>query len=230
MIRRVDRGSERGPGGRGRRDPLRGLLRLGLNESFAMTYPPSLLRLLIVLHPDLKTSIRGGYTAEVSRVLNQRKLDVAIVSQPCLESHVRAKPSESISSRGSRIQRFIAAARHLTCRSRGISSRDQPAECAGAQDCDGLVRKRRGQAHARQPLHNLAATIPMVIDDVAIGLIPIRVMRDHVRRRIARSLPISPAIGGHQVSFCYQASEFGPSLQRVLKLICAVITERGMFT
>ena len=34
------------------RDPLRGLLRLGLNESFAMTCLPDLLQLLIEQHPD----------------------------------------------------------------------------------------------------------------------------------------------------------------------------------
>ncbi len=72
-------------------DPLKGLLRLGLNESFAFICLPELLRRLQMSYPDLKTSIHVGDTAAVSRLLNERKLDVGIVSQPDLEPHVEAQ-------------------------------------------------------------------------------------------------------------------------------------------
>jgi hypothetical protein len=40
---------------------------------------------------------------------------------------------------------------------------------------------------------------------------------------------VFPAIPGHRVSFCYQASEFGPSLQAILDLIRHIVAQHGLF-
>ena len=213
------------------RDPLRGLLRLGLNESFAMTCLPDLLQLLIEQHPDLKTSIHVGDTAEVSRLLNQRKLDVAIVSQPDLESHVQAQPIGTnlfawFAGPGVSLPRRTLSPAELAAYHLVISP-----QSARLHTTAMTWFARSGVKPSRVSLcNNLAVTIPMVLKGVAIGLIPVRVMRDHVRRREARPVTTSPAIGGHQVSLCYQASEFGPNLQQILKLIRTLIAEQGVFT
>ena len=52
------------------RDPLKGMLRLGLNESFALICLPELLRRLEQRYPGIKTSVFVGDTGLVSRRLD----------------------------------------------------------------------------------------------------------------------------------------------------------------
>ena len=73
------------------RDPLRGQLRIGVNETFALIALQDLLQRLEVEYPNLRTSISVGDTGEVSHLLNDRKLDIGIVSQPDIEHHVQAQ-------------------------------------------------------------------------------------------------------------------------------------------
>ena len=212
------------------RDPLRGLLRLGMNESFALVGLAALLQKLMARHPELKTSVHVGDTAEVSRLLNERKLDVAIVSQPDLEAHVQAQHIGI-----NQFAWFAAAGTALP--KRPLS----PAELAGFHLAISPPSARLhttatawfarvGIKPARVSLcNNLAVTSLMVLNGIAVGLIPVRVMRDPLRRREARIVNVSPAIDGHRVSPCYQASEFGPKLQQILELTRAVIIEQQLF-
>ncbi len=70
----------------------------------------------------------------------------------------------------------------------------------------------------------------MILNGVTTGLVPVRVLRDELERGEAKLLPVSPPIPGHRVSLCYQASEFGPSLQRILDLIREMVTRDKLFT
>src|SRR5438046_1608860 len=74
------------------RDPLKGMLRLGLNESFALICLPDLLRRLEQRYPGIKTSVFVGDTGLVSQKLNEQELDIAIVSEPAVGPHVRQEP------------------------------------------------------------------------------------------------------------------------------------------
>ena len=74
------------------RDPLNGMLRLGLNESFALICLPELLQRLEQRYPGIKTSVFVGDTGLVSQSLNRKELDIAIVSEPKVGAHVRLEP------------------------------------------------------------------------------------------------------------------------------------------
>lgn len=213
------------------RDPLRGLLRLGMNESFALVGLSELLQKLMARHPELRTSIHVGDTAEVGTLLNGRKLDVAIVSQPDLEPHVQAEPVG--------VNRFAwFAAPHTAVPAGPIA----PAELAqfhlaiSPQSARLHATatswfSRAGVKPARMSLcNNLAVTIRMVLKGIAIGLIPIRVMQEHLQRREVRVVDVSPEVGGHRVFLCYQVSEFGPKLQQVLDVTRTVLVEQQLFT
>src|SRR5882724_3297555 len=71
------------------RDPLKGLLRLGLNETFGLVCLPDLLRHLEEQYPALMTSVQVGDTGTVSRMLNEQQLDIAVISEPDVAEHVR---------------------------------------------------------------------------------------------------------------------------------------------
>jgi hypothetical protein len=41
---------------------------------------------------------------------------------------------------------------------------------------------------------------------------------------------VSPLIPGHRVSICYQVSEFGPSMQRLVELVRELVMRHKLFT
>lgn len=213
------------------RDPLKGLLRLGLNESFALICLPGLLAQLQLRYPDLKTSIHVGDTAAVGRLLNERKLDIAIVSQPDLEPHVQAQPI-GVNELG-----WIAG-RQMTI-APGILS---PADLARLPL---TISPPTARLHATamawfaragvvpdrlSTCNSLPVTMLTVVSGLAIGLLPVRVMRAELERGDVRLLSLTPPIPGHRVSLCYQASEFGPRLQEILDVIRELVVKDELFT
>jgi DNA-binding transcriptional LysR family regulator len=213
------------------RDPLRGLLRLGLNESFALVGLPDLLQRLLAQHPDLRTSVHVGDTGEVTRLLNERKLDVAIVSQPDLQSHVQAEPIGInqfawFAGPGIAIPRRALRPSELTRYHLATSPQG-----ARLHETTGAWFSRDGVASPRLSLCNsLPVTITMALRSLAVCLLPTRIMQDYQRQRQVRIVPVTPEVSGHRVSLCYQASEFGPQLERVLAQIRAVIEEQKLFS
>lgn len=212
------------------RDPLRGELRLGLNESFALVALPALVQRLRERHPDLRTAIHVGDTGDVSRLLNDRKLDVAIVSQPDLQPHVQA---EQVG-----INEFAWFA------GPGIAVPRRPLQPAELGRFHLMVSPQSARLHATATTwlaaggvsaprlsvcNNLPVTIRMVLNGLAIALVPVRVMEEHLRRREVRVMPVTPPVVGHRVSLCYQVSEFGPQLEQVLSLTRRVISEQRLF-
>lgn len=213
------------------RDPLKGLLRLGLNESFALICLPGLLAQLQLRYPDLKTSIHVGDTAAVGRLLNERKLDIAIVSQPDLEPHVQAQPI-GVNELGWIAGRQMAIAP-------GILS---PADLARLPL---TISPPTARLHATamawfaragvvpdrlSTCNSLPVTMLTVVSGLAIGLLPVRVMRAELERGDVRLLSLTPPIPGHRVSLCYQASEFGPRLQEILDVIRELVVKDELFT
>jgi DNA-binding transcriptional LysR family regulator len=213
------------------RDPLRGLLRIGVNESFSLVCLPDLLQRLEIEYPNLKTSIRVGDTAEVSRLLNERKLDVGIVSQPDLEPHVQAQPigvnqlgwfaGPGVTVPRQALTPLALSRFHLTISP--PSARLHATATAWFAQA-GVTPPRVSTCNS------LPVTILMILRGLAIGLVPTVMMQDHVRRREARFVTVSPAMGGHRVMLCNQASEFGPKLQQILDLIRTILAERRLFT
>ena len=213
------------------RDPLKGVLRLGLNESFALVCLSELLRQLEAQHPDLKTSVHVGDTGAVARLLNERMLDVAIVSQPGLEPHVKSIPI------GTNEMGWIAAARmqlpqgvlspaalarfHLTISP--PTARLFTTAMSWFADA-GVVPSRVSTCNT------LSVTSLAILGSLTIGLVPVRVMQAELERGEVRLVPVSPPIVGHRVFLCYQASELGSSLERVLALMRELIANKKLFT
>lgn len=213
------------------RDPLRGLLRLGLNESFALICLPDLLQRLEAEYPDLKTAIHVGDTAEVGRLLNERRLDVGIVSQPDLEPHVQAQPIGT-----NPLAWFAGAGVAIGARTLSplMLSRFHLIISPQSARLYATAMSWFAQAGVTPALvsmcNSLPVTIRIILAGRAIGLAPVRLMQEHVLRQEAQQVAVTPAMGGHRVSLCYQASEFGPGLQQVLDLVRSVIAERRLFT
>ena len=212
------------------RDPLKGMLRLGLNESFALICLPDLLRRLELRYPGIKISVFVGDTGLVSQKLDRQELDIAIVSEPTVGPHVRREPIGS-----NPLGWFAAIDFELA---RGVLS---PADLG---QFHLIVSPPTAQLHSTvtkwfadagvSPLrvstcNSLSVTILTIVHGTAIGLVPIRVMQEEIERRRVKLVPVAPDVRAHRVSICYQISEFGPGLKVLVDLTRELIAEHRLF-
>jgi|SRR5947209_14741339 len=212
------------------RDPLKGVLRLGLNESFGMICLTDLLRRLEERHPALKTSVQVGDTATVSRLLNEHQLDLAVISEPNVADAIAREPL------GTNELGWFASAGFDAPR-RVLSPADL---CAyhlivtppPARLYTTATRwfSEAGAAPARLSMCNsLTVTILTIESGLAVGLVPVRVMQDALTRRSVRRLAVAPPIPGHRVWICHQAGDFGASMQGLVELVREVVAQHKLF-
>jgi len=212
------------------RDPLLGKLRLGVNESFALICLTDLMRSLGEQHPSLQTSVVVGDTGTVSRLLNEHQLDLAVVSEPEVGSHIRRVPL------GRNELGWIAKG--------DFPLPDRPMTPDDIARHHLMVSPQTARLHATMSnwfaeagvtprrvstCNALSVTILSVLSGLAIGLVPVRVVADDLAAGRVLRIPVTVPIGGHAVSLCYQIADFGPSLQAVVELSKNLIEQHNLF-
>lgn len=213
------------------RDPLRGRLRLGLIDSFALICLSDLLASLEKEYPDVRTSVYVGDSATVSRMMNERELDVAIAAEPDLEPHVHAQAVGVndvgwVASTKLDISNVAHTAQDLARYHLFINP---PPTRLNSAALDWFAKA--GVSPPRvSTCNNLQTTVLTILDGLAIGLVPLRVLQPEIRQGRAKHIPITPQIKGHEISLCYQANEFGPHLQHVLDIIRRLIADYKVFS
>jgi DNA-binding transcriptional LysR family regulator len=212
------------------RDPLKGVLRLGLNESFALICLPDLLRRLEQRYPGIRTSVFVGDTGVVSGMLNDRALDIAIVSEPAVGAHVHHEPI------GRNRLGWFASAEFKAARAALTPADLCPFHLIVSPPTARLyktVTKWFADAGATpsrvSTCNSLSATMLAVVQGAAIGLVPIRVMQDEIERRRVKLIAVTPDVPAHRVSICYQASEFGPGLNVLVDLTRELVAKHKLF-
>lgn len=201
-------------------DPLKGVLRLGLNETFGLICLTDLQRRLEERYPALKTSVQVGDTPTISRLINEQQLDLAVISEPDVAEHVLREPIGVnefgwFASSASEISRRVVTPADLCPLHLIVTS--PPARLYAT------VTRWFNQANATPQrlsmCNSLPVTIRVIASGLAVGLVPVRVMQDRLAYGEVRQLSVSPPPPGHRVSICYQTSEVGPGLRHVVQLV-----------
>jgi len=212
------------------RDPLKGVLRLGLNESFALISATDLIQRIEKIYPSLRTSLFVGDTGTVSRMLNEQELDVAIVSEAQVEGHVK---QEYIGKNrmGWFVHEDFPAARDIR----------SPADLAAlhliisppSAKLHATVMKWFADAKVTperiSTCNSLSITVQAVVKGLGVALVPIRIIQGEIDAHRVKALPVVPEVPPHSVSICYQASEFGPALKTLVDLIRELIAHHQLF-
>jgi DNA-binding transcriptional LysR family regulator len=212
------------------RDPLKGTLRLGVNETFAFICLPELLKRIEQRYPAIRTSVFVGDTGVVSGRLNDQALDIAVVSEPSLAPHVSQEPL------GVNVFGWFASA-SLTLPRRTFTPGDleqyqllvppPPARLHATVMkwfADAGVKPRRIST-----CNSIHATAETVAQGAAIGVVPVRIMQAAVEKRGARLLKLNPPLPSHKVAICYQIREFGPGLKVLVDLIRELVAKHRPF-
>ncbi|TPI41347.1 LysR family transcriptional regulator [Mesorhizobium sp. B3-1-6] len=212
------------------RNPLMGLLRLGLTETFALICLPELLNRLESRYPSLKTSVQVGDTASLGKLFSEQVLDVAIMSEPDIDHDIRREPLGT-----NELSWYVGPNTNIPLGS--LSPADLcahhliiPPPPARLYTTAMRWFSQAGATPLRLSMCNsLSVTIPTVINGLAVGLIPTRVMADRVARGEVRRLNVVPAMDGHRVSICYQPGEANSGLQEVIQLMRDLVAEYRLF-
>lgn len=212
------------------RDPMKGTLRLGVNETFAFICLPDLVKRIEKRYPAIRMSVFVGDTGVVSGKLNEQALDIAVVSEPTVAAHVSTEPL-GVNAFGW----FASPVYRLGKRTLAPADLERfhlivPAPPARLHAtvakwfADAGIKPRRFST-----CNSLHATAEAVRQGAAIGILPVRVMQSLVEEQAVRLLKVSPPLPAHRVAICYQVREFGPSLRVLVDLIREVVRERGPF-
>ena len=213
------------------RDPLKGVLRLGLNESFGLICLTDLLRRLEERHPALKASVQVGDTAMVSRMLNERQLDLAVISEPTVAEEIAREPLGTnelgwFASASFQVPRRVLSPADLCAYHLIITPPPARLYTTATRwfSEDGAAPLRLSMCNS------LSVTILTIESGLAVGLVPVRVMQDAMTRGAVRRLSVSPPVPGHRVWICHQAADFGASMQRLVELVREVVVQHKLFT
>jgi len=212
------------------RDPLKGTLRLGVNETFAFVCLPELLKRMEQQYPAIRTDVFVGDTGIVSARLNDQALDIAVVSEPAVAPHVSQMPL-GVNAFGW----FASASVTLPRRTFAPADLEQyqllvpppPARLHATVMkwfANAGVKPRRIST-----CNSILAAAETIAQGVAIGVVPVRIMHAAVERRGVRLLKVSPPMPGHQVAICYQIREFGPGLKVLVELIRELVATHKLF-
>jgi DNA-binding transcriptional LysR family regulator len=211
-------------------DPLRGTLRLGVSGSFALVGLDLLLDRLRRRHPDLKTTVHVGDSRTISDLLNDFKLDLAVTSEYRIAEHVHRER--------------IGLNRHAWFAASSLALDDAPLSPGGLAQHHLIVTPPPARQNATvmqwfraagtSPLrlstcNEVTATIRIILRGLAIGLIPVRLMRPYVEQGLARELAVVPAIPPYEVWACYQVEKLGPGLRQLVDIIQAIAAEEQLY-
>jgi len=211
------------------RNPLRGVLRLGVPATFALACMTDLLRRLEQRYPDLKTSVRVNDSITMLKMLEDEELDVAILVAPIMSPRIRQQPVGHtelawVSSPGARARRALRPAdlapTHMMLTPPPSRLLTTVMDWFAAA---GVTPSRVSTCN------DVNVAIQTITDGVAVGVLPLSVVQDSIARGRVRRLTVTPALPMHPVSICHQATKFGPGLDEVVTLMRELIAENRLY-
>jgi DNA-binding transcriptional LysR family regulator len=208
--------------------PLRGLLRLGANESSALGGLTDILAQLKSTYPDLRIELTIEVGATLSKKLNARELDAAILTSPSSGPHVI---DELI---GWQEFQWVASPELL------LPKRDfVPADAAGLQivthldpsTLHSVVKKWLGSGGFEfdnfSSCNSLSLMLRLVQAGHAIAVLPTSIMRELIATGAICILPANPPIPLEPFYVSYLGEELGPGVDAIIRMTRTVLTQTG---
>ncbi|MBS0219650.1 MAG: LysR family transcriptional regulator [Proteobacteria bacterium] len=212
-----------------KRDPMRGLLRLGAVESVALMVLPELLSRLKSSFPDLRVELTVDVGTLLSRKLNARQLDLAIVTDPEPNDRVVAKKVGSIQLGWIASPRLVLPKGELG-----------PADLAPLQIITNpepstlhtIIMEWFGQA-GFEPEHISACNSHMLMSQLvcaghALAILPVRTLRSDIRSGRLKVLTTRPRISPRPLFICQARESTSPGTDTIIRIAGEVLKQSGL--
>jgi DNA-binding transcriptional LysR family regulator len=213
----------------GRSGSLRGLLRLGANESTAITGLTELLSRLNATYPGLRIELTIDVGAALSRKLNARELDMAILSDPISAPHVIdeaiglarlgwvASPRLALPKR--ELTPMIAASLPIVV---------TPAPSTLHSVVKEWFRSENVDFDNCSTCNSMALMTRLVVAGHAIALLPLSAVQTEINLGTVRALPAKPAIGPRTYYLSYLRDQRGVEDGAIVSMAREVLMQSGL--
>lgn len=211
------------------RNPLRGVLRLGVPATFAHACMTDFLLRMEQRYPELKASVRVNDSGTMLKMLEDEELDVAILVAPIISARIRQQAVGQteltwFAHPGLRTRRALRPAdlapMHLMLTPPPSRLLTTVMDWFAAS---GVTPTRISTCN------DIKVAVETVANGVAVGALPLSVVQDAIARGQVRRLPVKPALPAHPVAICHQTARLGPGLEEVVELMRDLITEQRLY-
>ena len=207
----------------------RGLLRLGANESTAMAGLTELLGRLKTAYPMLQVELTIDVGAALSRKLNARELDIAILSDPVSAPHV-------IDHRIGRVELRWLAAPHLALPKGELAPADiaalpllvMPPSSTLHKAAMEWLRSANREAKSFSTCNSLSLLSQLAAAGHGVTLLPHSVTRRQIEQGALRALPVKPAIAPLTYFVSHLRDEPGFADGAIVRMAKEALTESGL--
>lgn len=211
------------------RNPLKGVLRLGVPATFAHACMTELLLRLEQRYPDLKTSVRVNDSGTMLKMLEDEELDVAILVAPIMSTRIRQQGIGHtefawIGSAGPRAPRALRpsdlAQMHMMLTAPPSRLLRTVMDWFAAA---GVTPNRVSTCN------DIGVAVEAIAKGVAVGVLPLSVVQDAISHGRVRRLPVVPSLPTHAVSICHQTAKLGHGLEEVVTLMRELAAEKRIY-
>jgi DNA-binding transcriptional LysR family regulator len=206
-------------------DTLRGPIRIGVADSFAMTSLPQLLRDIERRFPGARAEIRVDFSVLLNRSLQTGDLDIAVLTAPSPGALVTVEPLEML-------ELVWVAAPKVALPSRTLRPADLAAvpivtnpepsnlytSIAGWFAAAGV---RPARIHT---CNSLVIMIQLAREGAGVSLLPAAVLAKELRANTLRVLKVAPRIPPHPLAVAYRRDAPGQGLKTLAKMIRELAT------
>lgn len=198
------------------RPSLRGTLRLGAADSFALTCLPALLRRLEASYPAMQVELNVDHSVNLSRALNARDLDVAFLVDPQVESHVKIESVCAIrliwiSGSSYKLPRGVLSPEYL----QHEQMLTLPAPSTSYGIIDNWFARAGLRAKKISTCNSMNMILSLAVANCGISVMPLCIALHDLRAGLLKKIPVHPDLPSHSLFVGYQASRFKSGLREI---------------
>jgi DNA-binding transcriptional LysR family regulator len=201
-------------------EELRGPIRIGVADSFAMVCLPELMRRIERRFPRVRAEIRVDFSVLLNDSLHAGDLDIAVLTAPAPGPLVTVEPLVDHELRWVASPKLALGKGTFT-----------PADLAAVPiitnpNPSNLYTSITGwfAAAGVQPVrihtcNSLVIMTRLALEGAGISLLPVAIVRKEIRRGALRALTVAPKIPAHRLAVAYRRDAPGPGLRTVSQMI-----------
>ncbi|NYT25518.1 LysR family transcriptional regulator [Alcaligenaceae bacterium] len=212
------------------RDPLASTLRLGTSDMIAITCLPEIIRTLEATHPLLKIEVRVTNSIELARLVNEKQLDIALLSNPRVNDEVKVEHLAL-----AELSWMGAASRHLP--KRNLKPRDlDGVKVLTVPEPNVLSATVRNWCAAHNvPMLNVstcnsvAVIARLIATGVAVSVLPTCVLHREITTGLVHTYHSSTEFEPVRICAAFQQNMHGPSIRGILRATRQAMRATGLF-
>jgi DNA-binding transcriptional LysR family regulator len=207
---------------------LRGLIRLGVPDSFALLCLADLLKELDRAHPELNVAVTVDNSRALGQKLEEGTLDMAIMAEPQNSKLFRTE------SLGAQLVTWVASPAFAAS-----SSPLQPKDLAGHQIVTNpspsptfsLVMDwfadSRFVPTRLSTCNSVAVIVELVSAGAAISILPVCIIQQHLRNKTLVALDFSPPLPKVEMYAAFPKTSISRAIPEIVKLARRILTNTG---